>query len=392
MKGHHFVYVIMVIFLFGCKQKEEGLTHYLKPDFKQQYLNSSLLRFVDTIKVAVPDESFNYFWQSDLWDDRVFYGFSYIEPLAMSVIDLQDGVFADFVRFDKNLVGGTMIHNFKVLSPDSILLAVYPGKNLVLVNRSGKVLSKLYEDDLKIAEDLDVYIAKNGYEWATNSYLENMSYDSDTKLLYVPLTPNSDYYDMQGYSGVRRHGIYDLATNRWKTIYAPWAGTLKYLGEGRYYSDMETSYQLVTPDSIYITYPVDHSVYIYDSKNFKLRRSIDISPSVAVDVPMPLYGTESDNYEKLGALRRSSPFYGPLYYHKGVKKFSRFYNLKKQSDKTDRRAIVVYDEDFNIVAEEIFPLQEISAIRPSPTGFVIQPYDPMIADTATFFRVSIIDR
>ena len=382
--------VLIIIFVFallGCKN------HFLSPNFKQEYFHSASLLFIDTIKISVLTESASYFWQTDLLDNRFLYGFSPFSPspLTMSVFDLQEKQFLQVIDFDKNLLNATRIDNFKVVSSDSILIATWPNRSIFLTDGSGKILSAWNNDDLAISGSEDEYVSKTDFSISNNSYLENMTYDRNTMLIYLPLDLPYDAA-LKEHIPAKRHGVYNTSLKKWQALYGAYEGTLKRTNGGRYFYDMEYSYQLITKDYIYITYPADHSVYIYNNGTFQLERSLDISPSMATKTPEPLYGIDANDDGKLNKLRRTAPFYGPLYYHDAIDKFSRFYNEAAKENKPAQRVLIIYDARFNILEERTFSLQQISHIQPSPTGFIIQPYNTMDADRATFVRVEIIDK
>ena len=381
------LFILSVIILSGCKQ---SLDHYLTPNFKQKHLNSASLLFKDTIKIPVPQESMDsYFMHTDLLEDRFIYGFGMYSPLSMSVFDLNKKEFLNLVNFDRHLLNAMQIVNFKVISPDSIILTTNFNSSIFFVDRKGQIIDRWTGESLNISETEDVYIAEIGCSISSNSRLENLSYDKSSNLLYIPL--GVDNILSLDYVNAKRHGVYNLSQKKWQVLYGAYEGTLKHTNKGRYFYDMEYSYQLITPDYIYISYPVDHSVYIYDKTTFKLKEVKDISPSMATKTPAPLYDLDVEDDRKLNNLRRAAPFYGPLYYHESINKFSRFYNEAKKENRPAQRAIIIYDSDFNILEERAFPIQQISHIQPSPAGFIIQPYQ-MESDTAIFVRVDIIDK
>ena len=193
--------------------------------------------------------------------------------------------------------------------------------------------------------------------------------------------------DLLGNPDVNRHGVYDLEKKEWIKFMAPYEGVLKYKGIGGYYYDMQHPYQLLLNDTLYVTYPVDHKVYMYDAVNGNLLSEKDISPSVATDFPYPV--EYYDDYDKLNELRRSTAYYGPLYYHSKVDMFSRFYNIDPDVD-SGKRVIIVYDRDFNVLCEKIYPIDDINGISPTKDGFLLHPYRPMEEDTITFMKADIV--
>ena len=104
---------------------------------------------------------------------------------------------------------------------------------------------------------------------------------------------------------------------------------------------MHHPFQLIVDRKMYVTYPVDHRVYIYNLATRKLVFEKDISPTFATQIPKPLYYAEALDDEKLTDLRSKTAYYGPLYFHSEPKLYSRFYNLEKTDGKIRERAILL---------------------------------------------------
>ena len=145
------------------------------------------------------------------------------------------------------------------------------------------------------------------------------------------MCPGSRYSIEKSDPSVPRHWIYDMNTNDWYGKIAPLEGVLKY-SEGLYYFDMMTPFHLVKDNLLYVTYMVDHSVYVYDINTGKLLVEKDISPEDAGVMVSPIE-TEIASYENLSGLRRRAASYGPLYYHEKCNLFSRVYKYSLEQRK-----------------------------------------------------------
>ena len=120
----------------------------------------------------------------------------------------------------------------------------------------------------------------------------------------------------------------------------------------------------------------------------KLLKHKVICPSCASRFARPLdYSLTNDT--ELTQPRRSTAYYGPLYYHTDTRCSSRFYTLRHVEGKEAERAIVIYDMDFNIVYEKIFKFNEIPRIVPADDGIVVICTDPMDADRFALVKYRI---
>ena len=203
------------------------------------------------------------------------------------------------------------------------------------------------------------------------------------------MCPGSRYSIEKSDPSVPRHWIYDMNTKDWYGKIAPLEGVLKY-SEGLYYFDMMTPFHLVKDNLLYVTYMVDHSVYVYDINTGKLLVEKDISPEDAGVMVSPIE-TEIASYENLSGLRSRAASYGPLYYHEKCNLFSRVYkySLEQRKGSGNHMEVCIYDEDFNIVGSEIIKTGYIDFIFPTQDGFVAVAKNNTDADSVKFIRYKI---
>ena len=151
-----------------------------------------------------------------------------------------------------------------------------------------------------------------------------------------------------------------------------------------------TPFHLVKDNLLYVTYMVDHSVYVYDINTGKLLVEKDISPEDAGVMVSPIE-TEIASYENLSDLRRRAASYGPLYYHEKCNLFSRVYrySLEQRNSSGNHMEVCIYDEDFNIVGSEIIKTGYIDFIFPTQDGFVAVAKNNTDADSVKFIRYKI---
>ncbi len=356
--------IFCLVFIFiSCKH---SIDDFLKP-LSPIYANClASIDVRDSLKVLIPDNTYNFFHNTQILNDSLFYGINIFSPLRINVINLKTKEFVKTIDLDKNLLQTYEVNQFRVFTQDSIYISTYPNKGLFLVNSSGCPIKKWTDDDLNISSNVDDKFYKNGLAIADLSGLENFEIIGDS--CYITVSPVSPK-DFEGSPKLRRHGIYDLKNNCWVSLYAPYEGVLKYKGSDVYFYDMHKPYRKVKGDKIYVSYPIDHNVYVYDFVTHNLLYNKSVAPSFAVDFPPPIPCHSRDNDALLNNLRKKTPFYGPLYYHSKVNCWSRFYNFFDAD--ILYRGIVVYNEDFKIIGEKVFFEKEFANITPYSNGFVL---------------------
>lgn len=379
-------YILISLFIISCNSNTdiEKFESYISPNYQGLHKNNMDLIVSDTVYTTLPFVFYNRFCNFDLYHDSILYCSSAIEGTKLYRFNISSGKFEKMFELDPNLTLTKQIYMYKVLSEDSIFISMYPKSGLLLVNGDGTVLNKWFDKDFEISSIQEKILNKEGFGISDCSRLQGLNVDKN-KVWFV-LSPGSST-DFLGNPDVNRHGVYDLEKKEWIKFMAPYEGVLKYKGIGRYYYDMQHPYQLLLNDTLYVTYPVDHKVYIYDAVNGNLLSETDISPSVATDLPYPV--KDYNDYKKLSELRRSTAYYGPLYYHSKADLFSRFYNIDPNVD-SGKRVIIVYDRDFNILCEKTYHINDISGIHPTKNGFLLNPYREMEEDTITFVKVDIV--
>lgn len=380
--------LIILASLYSCKGRESW-SYYSTPHHRG-CKNSVSLSIYDTLKIRVPDRHYNFFHNVQIYQDSILYGVNLFDGLRLSVYNLKSSCFLYDILLDRNTSGTSGIENFRVVSKDSIFIVTTPKLGLILVDSHGKRIARWDDVDMHISPNKEPGLSANGFGISTNSFLENFQYEADSSSMFFVLSPVTAR-DEAGSPDISRHGIYNLDKRQWEKIFAPYEGVLKHKGMRRYYFDMHHPYQLVVGDKMYVTYPVDHRVYVYSMRDYEMIGEKDISPSFAVRFPRPLERREASQ-QKLVELRNSTPYYGPLYYHSSADCFSRFYNLKQSAGKERERALVIYDKDFNIVYEKVYPMKDISTIVPLSDGFVFIPMNNGDADTILLTHSAIYNK
>jgi hypothetical protein len=163
---------------------------------------------------------------------------------------------------------------------------------------------------------------------------------------------------------IPRVGIYNLKNNNWFGFFAT-AGNVESNRPGKSYPyDIEHPYLTKAEnDHVIVSYPMDHYLYLYDSKTMKLLRKEPCYSKYVSSFPAPPSNSEMDDCQKNINFRIQVPFYGPLFYHEKVKKYSRIIHHPQHliddsgniSEGTQRMASIIFmDDEFNIIGETVF--------------------------------------
>ena len=380
-----FSIISLIFLLVSCSTNDRKWAEYATPSF-QGNSEEVYLEKGDSVKIRVPDGHSNIFQSLQIYRGSILYAVSLGDVHRVSLYNIDSGAFMYDIFVDRNTTGVMNISNFKVVSRDSIFFTTFPKTGLVLLDSKGRKQDIWQEGDMEIPAEMEPVLS-SGFAFANMSYLENFQYDRDKGLIYAVLSPFSAH-DEAGDPDVKRHGVYNTISRKWEKVFAPYEGVLKYKGDKVYFYDMHHPYQTILDGKAYVTYPVDHRVYINDLASGKLTGEKDISPSCATRFAKPLDPTLTNN-DALNQLRKSTAYYGPLYYHPDVECFSRFYLLGGVEGRDAEKAVIIYDKDFNIVYERKFKANEVSRMVPADDGFLTIPYDPMEADTFTVVKYKI---
>ncbi len=358
----------------GCSgdgHKKISMEDYLIPERNVSTGEYSLV-LSDSVVCDVPEKEYNVYTQIQTVGSEL-YCFSALDPLRLSVYDIDSGVHTKSIVYDPNILRSREIIDYQVLSRDSILLVTAPGGAIVLSDGTGRICER-WAPELLGAE----LTGGGGHS----------DYMGAGKICLV-MCPGTRYSIERPESDGPRHWIYNLETRMWDGEVAALEGALRY-SDGVYYFDMMIPYHLVKGKFLYVTYMADHSVYVYDLKSGEMVLEKDISPEDAEKMPAPA-AQEVASYENLSALRRETAFYGPLCYHSKSRLFSRCYtySLDKRKQTGYDKEVCIYDEDFNLVGSERFVNGEVRGIFPTHDGFVATRDVTSDADHVTFLKYRI---
>ena len=366
--------VAMAGIALGCSgntHKKDSLEDYLVPE-RNVCSGKFSLKLTDSTVCEVPEKEYNMFTNIQAVGNEL-YCFSMLDQLRLSVYDIASGAHTKSIVYDPNILRSREIVDYQVLSRDSILLVTAPSGAIVLSDGEGNIRER-WTPELLGAE-----LTGGGC---------NADYMGDGKICLV-MCPGGRYSIERQAPDAPRHWIYNLKTGMWDGEVAPLDGVLKY-SEGVYYFDMMRPYHLVKDNRLYVTYMMDHSVYVYDLQTGKMLMEKDISPEDALELPEPV-AQEVATYESLSEMRRTTAFYGPLCYHSENGLFSRryFYPLEQRKKNGYSMEICIYDDNFDLVGSAKIRTG-VELPFATPDGFVATASNDTDADNVTFLRYKIV--
>jgi len=171
-----------------------------------------------------------------------------------------------------------------------------------------------------------------------------------------------------------------------------------------YPEDLSFAHKTIVGDTLILSYPMDNFIYGYELGTGKLlfKKPMILSSSI-VSLPQPLSRSAYNNEQDKWNFRITTPFYEPLNYHYKTNLYTRILHhgidketAKKKDGPLNRKlSLIIMDENFNAVGEEVFNHAHIGIYRIIPTsdGFLSLPTNNpefMSDDFLTISRTKII--
>lgn len=209
------------------------------------------------------------------------------------------------------------------------------------------------------------------------------NFDPRSKLLYMVIPPSS-FHEIEVNDTLPWFGIYSLKKKGWTKFFGPPQGIMSTKGNAYFPLDLSLPYVLLAGNNLYISYPSDHYVYIYDlDGNFVTSKPA--SSKFSIPTPSPL---ELDNLldrQTAWNYRIATPYYEHISFHDDLKLFSRIYHheqpLKDLNGKLNdgegrTQSIIFFNENFEVVGETVVENSQIGGRtgRPTSNGFVFRPH------------------
>ena len=363
----YIILIIIFIVLFSCTTSENTDTLnklLIAPEVARK---NTITLELDTINhIEIPDSiknnGYRYRYRYKfIFNKLYFYGINRYNYGIIDLVDLSKQEYIKAIKVDEKSIQGE-IGGLYVISKDSLVLFLSQPTAIALIDSIGKIRQLWSKKDLKIEESKHELISKSGWQLTTFLSSQIPFFDTQKKTFHVVIDPFS-IYDMEGYSGIERIGVYDLDKKKWNMLYAGAKGVMKEKGKRSYPYDMSHPYHLIKRDTTFVSYPSDHYIYLYNASNgtFLTRKAV---PSLHIDTLfLPQTPEIMDDNQQNWNFRIQAPFYGPLVYHSDNRLFTRTAYHKQDlklahgelNDGLNRKSsVLIMDEKLNIVGEKVF--------------------------------------
>jgi len=308
--------VTVIIMVIGCATNPGG-------DCLEQGLSRSTYTVIlaDTLGLTIPSYGLNNYKQRHLLQDSLLYLYDNRLPGKVDVFNIRSESFSH--RIELSTLGfASDLGNMFVKNKDSLFFLGDHSKKLYLFSGAGKYLRSWGLSGLS-------FTTADGF--TTNDFIfPTMLFDvgpfiGNDLQLYLTLAPVGIEDNNEVARVSELQAIYDLKKEKYLFAYAPYEGFMREKGNMFYPYDVSFPYRLVLPDQILISYPLDHVVYHYDKKTGKLLKRTCFAVKEALAFPSGLSQEQIDDRELSWNLRVTTPFYGPVFYHRALKLYSRIY-------------------------------------------------------------------
>lgn len=245
---------------------------------------------------------------------------------------------------------------------DSIFCVENYPLNIFIINKTGEIIYQINDKHQCYYDSINDDLLNVGFGVLKINHFNNLS-----KTIFLSLIPGGNV-DFIGSELYYRHSIFNIKDNKWDLFYGNYEGVLKLKDNNVYFYDMHNPYSLILNNHNYVSYPVDHWIYVYDILSGNLLSKFACPGKETGILPKPLPPKIKDI--KLNKLRRDTPFYGQVNYHKKSNLFTRYYhsgNTKKS------RSIIIFNDKNEIIGETRFLIDDILNLIPTSFGFYAFP-------------------
>lgn len=339
-KNQLFIFYSIIFLLLGCTSKKNDGTSFIN-DF---YIPKN----IKEIDIPLPKEAYNNYMHLQVYKDSLLYGINPSSPYRISVFNLA------FQKFQKNIelephLFKEKLGAFYVHSPDSIFVTGTNYPLVYIVSDKGNVINKFNLKELGLNRE-GVIPALFHY---TSPY-----YDSARKRLFVTILP-LDWDQLNENTNHFTQAVFDLSLKKMIGEYAP----IRRGKKGILPYDLNIPYRLIEGEHIYISYPTQAVVELYDRNTFKKKAEKYLLPNENFKGIQPLSLTKAQDEQELWNFRITTPFFEPLFYHLGSRYFSVVLHHaqelkpdgKKLNDGSQREAtLFIFDSNLNFLKQQDF--------------------------------------
>lgn len=302
----------------------------------------------------IPIRSKLTFLRSTIYGESLVYAFAKEEPGKLFVFDVIQGKFLREIVLDPEILDQDKMTTFYVLNPDSIFFMGSNGLSVRLAEGNGAVRSTWTAEVLGFGP--------------VNNFLfpyflpQYQAYFQSRSLLHLTVVP-AFFPTKKGYEDQPLQVVVDLSKDRTKLAYGPAEGVMRFKESLVYPTDISFPYALVRGDTTFVSFPMDHFIYVYNNKSGKLLSKHGAASRHVSEFPAPVPADESKDYQRMWNFRIQTPFYEPLFYHARAKLYSRTVQhpqaLKDEEGllNTGRHrtaSVIIMDQHLRIVGETIF--------------------------------------
>lgn len=311
-----------------------------------------------------------------LLDNKYLYGILRKKPHdQLLCFDLDRQKFVSSISLTSDEVRDAGVNSFYVHSTDSIFFQTSNSAKIILIDSLGKTLL--------------IKEASPDHTFVFPSFMpEHRGYfDQPTNTYYSTVVPVGYFNTFdERFDTYRFQGIFRMDKLVAPTRYAPLEGVMKQKVNSFYPPDLSVPYNLILGNKAFVTYPMDHYIYIYDLKTLELMDKRATSSSVKVDLLKPIPKELIDSRQEIWNFRITSSFYEPLFYHPKVKLFTRAIHMqqdlklengKLNTGKKRMTAVLILNEELETVGQTIFNngIYTIHGAVPLADGLLLQSFE-----------------
>lgn len=340
-----------LVILISCNSDLELRKSLISPDHS----------FTDSIGLKINHEliiradSFLTFIRPTIYNDTILITLIKEKPGVLGLFDIKNGKYLRKIEVAADVFREDRVTTFYVHNLDSIFFLSSSALNVNIVNGNGSILKTWTYQDLGINPP-GIFI----YPYFLPQY--RPIYQSKLGLLHISLIP-AFFTTKEGFESTPLQSVINLKENAVKLKYGPPEGVMKLKSKRNYPADLSFPYSLVIGDTTYVSFPMDHFVYVYNNTTGNLLFKSLTSSRAVRELPLPLPEESIKDTQETWNFRVQTPFYEPLYFHEKANLFSRAIH-HPQSLKDDMgllnagknrlTSVIILDKNMKIVGETIF--------------------------------------
>lgn len=379
--------IAFLVLLLACEKNRPSLH---KED-------SLALKLADSLLISIDSEVLPRYPEVFLFKDSILYGRN---GLDFYTFDLKKEQYLRSFSVDPNFKSD--IAGFYVATPDSIFLASEP-KVLSLINSNGQILKTWRLPEDRLGPKYDGYDINYFSRW-----VQPIQYvDQKSSLIHLSFT-NVDIWFFDDKNNYPGHGVFDFKHGNWLSEFGIYPDS--YFEKGIKYPHVYTTPSVLAVDSItYISYPLDHYIYLFNNLTGSFIRKAQIQSNYLQETTEPL-AFENNDLQAERYFIIQSGYYGDLNYHKEIKKFTRIVrhnnelylaNEKLNKPQNKELSVLVMDDSLNVLLEA--PMvnfdklagfggdRRLSAGLATSDGFIgTEKYDDFSSEDLLYYNLKFI--